>query len=102
VFIGLAQGDCVPSKVSLKYVQAKSFTSDKVMSILEKTAAVEKIEAEILKLSPVEISQLTDWLTALDAERWDKQMEEDVKAGKLEFLAAEALAEYEAGNCRQI
>jgi hypothetical protein len=63
---------------------------------------VEKIEAEILKLSPQELSQLADWVLDLDEQRWDEQIEQDIVAGKLDFLAQEALAEFEAGNCRTL
>jgi hypothetical protein len=63
---------------------------------------VEQIEAEILKLSPQELSQLADWVLDLDEQRWDEQIEQDIVAGKLNFLAQEALAEFEAGNCRTL
>jgi hypothetical protein len=61
-------------------------------------STVEQIEAAILKLSPQESSQLADWVLDLDEQRWDEQIERDVGAGKLDFLAQEALAEFEAGN----
>jgi hypothetical protein len=65
-------------------------------------STVEQIEAEILKLSPQELSQLADWVLDLDEQRWDEQIEQDIAAGKLDFLAQEALAEFEAGNCRTL
>jgi hypothetical protein len=65
-------------------------------------STVERIEAEILKLSPKELTRLTDWVLALDEQAWDKQIEQDITAGKLDFLAQEALAEWEAGNCRTL
>jgi hypothetical protein len=65
-------------------------------------STVEQIEAAILKLSPQELSQLADWVLDLDEQRWDEQIERDIAAGKLDFLAQEALAEFEAGNCRTL
>ena len=65
-------------------------------------STIEKIEAEALKLSPEELSELMERLLVLDEDRWDKQIEEDVAAGKLDALGEKALAEYDAGNCRQI
>jgi hypothetical protein len=56
-------------------------------------STVEQIEAAILKLSPQELSQLADWVLDLDEQRWDEQIEQDAAAGKLDFLAQEALAE---------
>jgi len=38
----------------------------------------------------------------LDQQRWDDQLERDVAAGGLENLAAEALADYQAGRTREI
>jgi hypothetical protein len=65
-------------------------------------STVKQIEDAILKLSPQELSQLADWVLDLDEQLWDKQIEQDVAAGKLNFLAQEALAELEAGNCRTL
>jgi hypothetical protein len=65
-------------------------------------STVEQIEAAILKLSTQELTQLADWVLDLDKQRWDEQIERDVAAGKLDFLAQEALAEFEAGNCRML
>lgn len=66
------------------------------------STAIEQIESAILKLSPQELTQLTDWLLDLDEQRWDRQIECDVAAGKLDFLTQEALAEMESGNCRML
>jgi hypothetical protein len=66
------------------------------------STAVKKIEAEILKLSPQELTQLTEWVLDLDEQQWDKQIESDAAAGKLDFLAKEALLELESGESRMI
>ncbi len=65
-------------------------------------STVEQIEAAILKLSSQELSQLAGWVLDLDEQCWDEQIEQDIAAGKLDFLAQEALAEFEAGGCRRI
>lgn len=65
-------------------------------------STVEQIEAAILKLSSQELSHLANWVLDLDEQRWDKQIEQDIVVGKLDFLAQEALAEFEAGNCRTL
>jgi hypothetical protein len=66
------------------------------------STAVKQIEAEILKLSPQELTQLTEWVLDLDEQQWDKQIESDAAAGKLDFLAKEALLELESGESRMI
>lgn len=57
---------------------------------------VENLEQEILKLSPQELAELRTWFLEYDAELWDRQIEEDVRAGRLDRLAKKALESYEA------
>ena len=53
---------------------------------------VEKIEAQITKLTPSEVRKLARWLAELDAKLWDKQIEQDSISGRLDFLFQEAEA----------
>ncbi|MEH2121144.1 hypothetical protein [Nostoc sp.] len=63
---------------------------------------LEQIESAILQLSPNEYQKLLEWFADLDYQRWDEQFEKDIADGKLEAFAQEAIAEFEAGNCRAI
>jgi hypothetical protein len=63
---------------------------------------VEQIENAILKLPPNEMGELLEWFLNLDYKRWDVQLEKDIAEGKLDALAAEALADFESGNYRAI
>ena len=63
---------------------------------------VEEIESAILKLSPRDLSKLAEWVLDLDEQNWDKQIERDVAAGKLNFLATEAFAELESGDSQML
>ena len=63
---------------------------------------VEKLAERIEKLSPEELKKFRAWLAEFDARLWDAQIEVDAKAGKLNALAAEALAEYKAGKTREL
>jgi len=65
-------------------------------------STIESIKHEIETLSPAELAQLRRWFAEFDAKAWDAQIEADAAAGKLDALAAEALAEYEAGKAREI
>ena len=64
--------------------------------------SVETIEKEIKSLSKEELSALRHWFVAFDADTWDAQIEVDAAAGKLDTLAKDALAEYEAGKAKEI
>jgi len=63
---------------------------------------VEKLEERIERLSPEELKKFRAWFAEFDARVWDAQIEADSKAGKLDGLVAEALAEYKAGKTREI
>ena len=61
---------------------------------------VKRIKAEIAKLSPEEVCQITVWLAEYDAKLWDRQIEEDSQAGRLDFLFEEAAVERKQGTPR--
>jgi hypothetical protein len=64
--------------------------------------SVEEIEAEIVKLKPVEVRQVAEWLAEYQAMLWDKQLEDDAAAGKLDRFIKEALEEYRQGKTRPL
>ena len=63
---------------------------------------VEQLESRIQNLSPEELAKFRAWFLEFDARVWDKQIEADLKAGKLSGLIAEALADYKAGKAREL
>ena len=63
---------------------------------------LEQIEAAILSLPSNDFEKLRLWFCDLDYERWDQQLERDIAEGRLEALAQEAIAEFQAGHCREI
>jgi hypothetical protein len=64
--------------------------------------AVKKIESEVASLSDTELRAFRAWFQEFDGARWDKQLTQDVQAGKLDGLAAEAIEQYESGRCKRI
>ncbi|MGH8926180.1 MAG: hypothetical protein ACRDWA_16345 [Acidimicrobiia bacterium] len=63
---------------------------------------VEKVEKAVQGLSPEELAEFRDWFVEYDWAVWDQQLERDVKAGKLEALADEALGEHASGNTQPL
>lgn len=51
----------------------------------------DELKTEIESLPPEEFAELVRWLSEKDWERWDKQIETDSTAGRLDFLVDEAL-----------
>ena len=63
---------------------------------------VESIESLIQELSPEELATLRVWFATYDAEAWDRQLEADAKAGKLDALAERALQDHLAGRSTKL
>ncbi len=61
---------------------------------------VEQIENRIKNLSPEELGRLRAWFEEFDALAWDRQIESDSAAGKLDHFIEESLAEHKAGKSR--
>ena len=59
---------------------------------------IEKIIQEVSELTPQELAKLSDWFSVFHAEQWDRQLEADAKAGKLDRLSAAALIDHKAGR----
>jgi hypothetical protein len=59
---------------------------------------IEKIEQEIQALSPEELAQFRAWFLEYDWAIWDRQIERDAEAGRLDNLAARALRDHAAGT----
>jgi hypothetical protein len=65
-------------------------------------ANVKAIESAVESLPPVELAEFRRWFAEFDGNAWDKQIEQDAASGKLDLLAAEAIADYRAGSARQL
>jgi hypothetical protein len=63
---------------------------------------VETLEAAVSQLAPNDLAEFRRWFASFDAAAWDKQIEADAAAGKLDALAAEARADYDAGKAREL
>ncbi len=63
---------------------------------------VEILEKEIQDLSRDELASFRNWFVKFDAAEWDRQIENDIDAGKLDKLAAKALAAHKRGESREL
>jgi len=63
---------------------------------------IEKIEQEIQALSPEELAQFRAWFLEYDWTIWDRQIERDAEAGRLDDLATRALRDHTAGKTTPI
>lgn len=48
--------------------------------------SVEELESAIAKLPPEQFARLATWFAEFQAEQWDRQIEQDCRAGKLDSI----------------
>jgi len=65
-------------------------------------STVAEIESAIKKLKPQEIYKVGNLVDELREELWDRQIDADAKAGKLDQLMEEAKQDYLAGRCKPL
>lgn len=63
---------------------------------------VEEVERVVQELSAEELAKFREWFAAFDAAAWDRQIEADVEAGKLDALADQALRDHAAGKSTRL
>ena len=64
--------------------------------------SVPEIQRAILTLDERDYRDLIHWISELDWERWDAQIEADSKSGKLDFLKADALSATSDGTLDEL
>ena len=63
---------------------------------------IEDLEKAVSKLPPDQLAKFRDWFDAFDAASFDRKIERDAKAGKLDRLAEQALADFDKGRAREL
>jgi hypothetical protein len=65
-------------------------------------STVTEIQEAITRLSAAEQRQLARWFEEALEDAWDNQIEEDIKAGRLNGLIAQAEADIAAGRVKPV
>ncbi|THF59989.1 hypothetical protein [Ollibium composti] len=63
---------------------------------------LEQITKSVEALEGDDFKEFAKWFEELQADRWDRQIEADAKAGKLDRLVEEAKREIAAGKTRPL
>jgi hypothetical protein len=63
---------------------------------------IKEIESAIAQLPPSELAELAKWFEEFQAQVWDEQLEQDMKAGRLDGLLKEAGQDFEQGQCEPL
>jgi hypothetical protein len=64
--------------------------------------SVQELESAVARLSKSELASFNKWFENFVADSWDKQIESDIADGKLDQLANQADARFEAGDCKPL
>ena len=60
------------------------------------------IESAVARLAPDELAKFRAWFVEFDSDAWDRQIEEDANAGRLDALAEEVLEDHRAGRTTEL
>ena len=63
---------------------------------------LKEIEHAVAQLPPEKLKEFRKWYVKFDAELWDEQIECDIVSGKLDEIAARAVADHEAGKSKSL
>ena len=63
------------------------------------TMSLEELESAVAKLTPQELTRFSKWFATFAADAWDRQIDDDVRAGRLEEAGDQADKRFESGDC---
>jgi hypothetical protein len=69
---------------------------------LRDMTTLEDIEKAVAELPPDQLMRFRAWFEEFEAARFDQRIERDAKAGKLDQLAEQVLADFRAGRAREL
>ena len=63
---------------------------------------IKELEQAVSNLPREELARFREWFDEFDAKAWDKQLEVDVKTGKLNKIADAAISDYHTGKAKEL
>ena len=61
-----------------------------------------ELESAVSKLPASELATFARWFEEYLADAWDRQIDEDIRAGRLEEAGRRADTEFETGRCKPL
>lgn len=65
------------------------------------TSTVRDIAEAVRNLPAGDLAEFRAWFAEFDADAWDRQIEADVVAGRLDALADEAIEDFKRARCSE-
>lgn len=63
---------------------------------------IRELEHTVSNLPEDDLSKFRTWFHKFDAIKWDRQLEGDVRAGKLDRIAQKAIRDFKNGKCKEL
>lgn len=64
--------------------------------------SVHELESAVASLPPEELEVFARWFENYIADAWDRRIEDDIRAGRLEEAGRKADADFEAGRAKPL
>jgi hypothetical protein len=64
--------------------------------------AIEELEAAVINLPADKLFQFSQWFEEFMAEQWDKKIEADILAGRLDKIARQVDEDFDAGRVQPL
>ncbi len=64
--------------------------------------SLHELETAVTQLPAAELTAFAQWFEEYLADAWDRRIEEDIKAGRLDKAGRRADADFEAGKCKPL
>ena len=61
--------------------------------------SLQELEIAVAQLPANDLAAFAQWFDEYRADAWDRRIEADMRAGKLDQAAAQAQADFDAGRC---
>ena len=61
--------------------------------------SVQEIETVISQLPPADLAELAQWFEEFQADAWDRQIAQDVRAGRFDAILQRVDEQAKAGQC---
>jgi hypothetical protein len=64
--------------------------------------SVDELQSAVAQLPSEDLDRFSQWFEEFLAEQWDRRIESDISAGRLDAAGRRADAEFETGRCTQL
>jgi hypothetical protein len=69
---------------------------------LETAVSLHELESAVSRLPADDLTAFARWFEEYQADAWDRRIEADIKAGRLDEAGGRADADFEAGRCKPL